>query len=348
MPGKFRTALRKSLLVLASVLLMLSFLLLVLILKGKQSIRKARQELSSDQHPQYRLDDKLGYHLQHQTTFTWADVTHRRRDSVYIVSTDEFGRREVPEHPSADRHWLFFGCSYTFGDRVDQPDVFPYRIAERDSSLEVANYGMSGYSTSHMLALLEDTLQNEIANDKGLAVYVYIKHHNRRNVMDPHTLQWGYDFPEYRLDERDHLYYAGSFYEQHPVATALFKAINESKFRNYSGRLYSILYPGSSLLVTDEQYHLLAKIASNARDRYLEQFPGGRFVVLIFPGEENGVIPFLKEVGLEVIDLSSALDLPACECLQEDGYHPNAEGHRLLADTIYQRLIQFESGTDGL
>ena len=79
-------------------------------------------------------------------------------ETLYAVvySVDKRGLRvEPPLAPGhGDRCVLFFGCSYTFGEGVNDAETLPYRTGVlAEGRLRMINFGLHGYGPHQMLAV---------------------------------------------------------------------------------------------------------------------------------------------------------------------------------------------------
>jgi hypothetical protein len=132
--------------------------------------------------------------------------------------------------------------------------------------------------------------------------------------------------------------YTGSFLQAHPWRLWLYRLLN----REQCMKFYSVDLPTH---LSDSDLRLTASILSAARDRFLDQFPGSRFYVVLFPEHfKPGVrvfpsarmLPFLEEQKINYVDLSAAVDLKLPGMTIEQDGHPTAKADDLVA----QRLVK--------
>lgn len=122
---------------------------------------------------------------------TWRGVLHRNGELVYDVSyhTDFDGLRTTgdpnfsPDSPCI----LFFGCSFMFGEGVDDRDTLPYRVRELAGHGYVTrNFGGNGFGAHHMLErLLAADFQTKARCRATHAVYESIHDHIGRTTGSP-------------------------------------------------------------------------------------------------------------------------------------------------------------------
>ena len=75
-------------------------------------------------------------------------------DVVYSIGEDRFRITPQRNH-AAQIHINFFGCSYTFGEGLNDNETLPYFIHFLDNHISVKNYGMHGYGVHQALRILE-------------------------------------------------------------------------------------------------------------------------------------------------------------------------------------------------
>jgi len=80
--------------------------------------------------------------------------------------------------------WIF-GCSFAWGEGVDDDETFPWLIAEQLPAFSVVNFAGPGYGTTHALIRLREALEEE--NRAVIAVLAHGSFHGERNVLSP---QW--------------------------------------------------------------------------------------------------------------------------------------------------------------
>lgn len=100
-------------------------------------------------------------------------------DVVYTI--DGFGNRVAPSRPDQPAV-VFFGCSFTFGDGVEDEGTMPWQFAQAiDGRLDVVNAGHSGQGAHQMLRILEtDRLARRLPHGIARAFYTAIRVHPAR------------------------------------------------------------------------------------------------------------------------------------------------------------------------
>ena len=237
---------------------------------------------------------------------------------------------------------LFFGCSFVYGEGVQDQETLPARFAE-ESGLRAYNYGYGGWGPQHMLARLTETrIEDEVGEREGIAVYQFLGFHVARAAGTMRVLWPAFARSPYYTLDGDKLVRAGSFVSGRPWRTRLYRWLRKS---NILARL-DVDLPR----VGAPELALTVRMIDASAAAFRTRFPGGRFVVLLYPQcafEENRncrlakeLMPLLDAAHLEYVDLSR---LPlheltsGRETIARDG-HPSPEAYRVVARELARAL----------
>jgi hypothetical protein len=246
--------------------------------------------------------------------------------------TDHWRRRVTPQTGTRPGLALFFGCSFTLGAGVEQGETMPADFARLAPDYQVLNYAGSGFGPGQALVLLQTMTTEEIPDYGGapLAVYTMIPGHVARAAGYPSILgSYGRHFPSFALTPIGGLTLEGPFAVAHPWRVRWAEAVE-----------------GSALLrriperQTDADVDLTARLVLAAAQTFQERFPGGRFVVLAYPGEWTGTEPVLarmRDYGLRVLDPEGLVGVsePGMRLLDR---HPTPESYRRVAAWLADEL----------
>ena len=284
-------------------------------------------------------DNLLGYKL--KPNLTVEAVKKKNGEVVYDVtySTDEYGRRITPveKRQNRIRSILFFGCSYTFGEGVQDNETLPFYVSQVASQYRVYNYGVEGYGPQHMLAKLQKReLPGEISGRDGATlVFTFIDHHIARVMGWMQTLPWGSHFPYYVMDGADRLVYKGNFISGRPLLSKLYVLMWKSRLVQY---LDTRLHLPK---VNEENIRLTAKIIEESRNVFRETFHSENFYILFHPngsGEyAKRLIPYLKRAGIKYLDYSDIADEAIRDKIPNDS-HPSSKSYRAVALKLAQDI----------
>ena len=250
--------------------------------------------------------------------------------------TDSFGRHITPTNDSAHVEFaMVTGCSFAFGYAVEENQTLSFYL-DSLTGMHGYNYGISGHGTQQTLSILQSrNLRNEISEPNGLLIHLFIDHHVKRLIGSRKLIRlWASDFPYFYLDG-ENLKQDGSFISGRKWQTRFYRAISQSAFID----LFDIDFPW---YISDGHMRLFGAVLRQAKQEFLEQYPNGRFLVVIGPNET--LAPRVKEVlqanDVEVLDCSNLLDKGQKQYkVHWTEAHPNARYYRELAVEI-KRYIE--------
>lgn len=260
-------------------------------------------------------------------------------ESVYDVqySIDSLGRRVTPgaEAGARSTFLLFFGCSVTFGEGVNDTETFPHFFAERAPRVRPYNYGFHGYGPQQLLARLEtQDLSAEITEPDGSLVYLFIDAHVNRAIgsMVVYT-GWADTAPYYTPGPDGALVRDGTLTTGRPMTSILYSILGRSQ-------VLKRWHWDVPLAITEGHIDLTARILAASARRFHEQFGGGRFVVVIFPGSRHaiGLGRALERHGVDFLDYSALFDAADPAYAIPNDWHPSPRAHRRLAERLVTDL----------
>ncbi len=281
-------------------------------------------------------DPILGLRAKPDMKFEWVKTLNGKPVQQALINTDRYSRRKrVPtdDSVSRDQFAVFFGCSFTFGDGLNDNETMPYYFERLNSRFESYNYAFFGYSSRHMLTWIDKfDLEKQISQKKGFGVYIYINDHVNRNIPTAGWISF-YNglFPDIDKSTLEH---KGVYRENHPL---LYKAgmwLFDSNIR----RNFKIDFP---LRQRDKDYKLTADLIRKSAVDFKKKFPGSDFYVVLYPGtpESDPIRKNLTERGVRFFDYSKLFPFPAKQYQQTHDGHPNALAQRLVMER-FTRDIQ--------
>ncbi len=254
--------------------------------------------------------EKLGYRLREDIKEVLA-VKVQGDETVYVAAyhLKPDGWRITPKAPEAKRAAVFMGDSFTFGIGVDDEDTYPYKVGNMLGGIyQSYNYGVGGWGTHQVLAMVEDGWLDEVFAQYGIVHVFYMPiddHKNRIAGASP----WDEDGPCYELQEDNTLTYSGSFKkakEQQQHMVLLFSKLNEVSYREY-----------------------VMKMMIKQIDRLLLEKYGVR-LTLVIPYDDCKYLYELETEGIEILD---AMTPHEGYSIPIDG-HPNSKATEVFAQKI--------------
>lgn len=226
----------------------------------------------------YDPDPQLGFW--HKPDSSREAVRHCGRSLCYRAryTFDAVGRRKTGNERRSARHLLLFGCSYAFGEGLNDRDTLSYKLQESIDA-RLYNYSRSSVSAAYTLALFQSgRLAREVSEKDGLALYLLMVSHFERASFSTRN-PWLWKDPAYTLDAQGEL-------RRHPTQAAtqgrlfsFYYAYTWLKRRSY---FLTVLARDFHSLSESQNQKLLVKMLGEAKAQYEREFHG-EFIVVIFP-----------------------------------------------------------------
>ena len=277
-----------------------------------------------------RPDHELGYVLNPgarvSATRKWADSTLFH--VTYTITRD--GVRLTRGNAQGDT-WLFMGCSFTFGEGVEDDETLPARFSEQLGwEANVVNLAASGYGPHQMLRMLETGRLGGATAPVKHVIYQAIPHHVVRAAG---RTSFDVAGPSYKISG-DSIRFAGPF-----DSSARVRAL-EILRKSDLGRILDRRY--RAVPASDAEIELYARIVEKAAALSREKL-GAPFSVLFWDDDRDTapkrVIDRLVSAGIPVIRATSFLTRRELDSLQIPfDKHPNPEADRRLAAGLAARL----------
>ena len=285
----------------------------------------------------HQRDALLGYKPAPNRRLVSKTTLNGREIYNVTYSTNAYGWRVSPVGPGhkADRFVLFFGCSFTFGEGVEDDQTLPSYVGQLASGYRPYNYGVMGYGPQQMLAQLQEgSIKREIGEKEGILIYVFIDDHINRLIGSRYVVQtWGKHMPYFYLDSNGNLQRKGSFASGRPGLTLLFWFLQRSAIATH----FQI---GMVDPIGADELNLMTKVLVESREAFSRLFSTDRFYVLIYPGSRRGkrLMPYFDKSQIRCMDYSNLFD-PTDEDLHIEGDpHPTPKAYRLVAEQLTQDL----------
>lgn len=264
-------------------------------------------------------------------------------ETVYDVTytIDEEYRRLTPARPGARRVIAVFGCSFTFGEGVEDAEAFPYVLAELLPDRRVINCGFPGHGPGHMLEQLENegvwgSFERE-GPEKIDVIYVFIPGHVRRAIGSMRvSTSWGKNFPYYDVDGAGKLVRRGTFRTGRPRLQFGYALLAREAILAY----YKVDWPVG---IGNRELDFTARILARARDLVERRSAAYRFWVVLYPEHPldefsaRDFRPHLDKYRIKSIDLTDLFEDEASLWLAHD-LHPSPHAHALFARALAERI----------
>lgn len=255
---------------------------------------------------------------------------------------DEHGRRVTPGDETADRplFMLFFGCSFIFGEGVNDDQTLPYFLARDAPCYTPYNYAFIGYGPQQMLAMLERGQSAlHVKQPRGIAIYGYMGEPGvgqiDRAIGSLHIHGWAKHFPYYYLDDTGALRRDRDFASGRRVRSLAYSALRRSAIV----RVFGINHP---LWITEDHVRLTAAVIQESAKAFRRVYNSDAFYVVSFPHatpkENRALIDLLTAAGVRCLDYSAIPEFSQPGYRIEGDEHPSARWNERLAALIARDL----------
>lgn len=270
-------------------------------------------------------------------------------DVNYTINSD--GLRIAP--PYQKDHLagtaLFFGCSYTFGEGLQDSETLPYQVGLLSKGrYRIINFAFEGYSPAQMLAELEHgVVQRVVDNTPKYALYVAAPIHVWR--LAGHVA-WGGHAPRYVLDTDGTVHQMG-FYDSNTLDERLGLSTS-SRIRGQLDKsaLWRMIGSRESR-VTDDDIRLYLAVVRRSQELLVAQFPEIQFHVILWLNQDAPEQRYVYEkirdgflrMGYPVHLVENILPGYSADrspyILSSVDHHPNALADRLIAQYVVSEIV---------
>ena len=236
---------------------------------------------------------------------------HRTYQFKVTYTIDDAGFRVTATPPESRGEVYILGCSWTFGDGVEDHEPYPYLLGSDEwRDYKVRNAGCMAWGTSHALLMTQEILEGPVP--PKMILYGWVDAHAMRNYL---ALDW--------------LEMLAQFNREHPW----FELEQERPaFKGVVG-VESGVRRDAALTEKEWElsYHLILEMSRLCRDRgvpfFVVSLPIG------VPANPDGIrmLNRARDAGVSWIDLSDICE--KADFIPGDG-HPAPSAHRKIAAGI--------------
>lgn len=256
----------------------------------------------------------------------------RRHTNTYTFLPD--GSRAAAPGKDGPYDVIVLGCSYSFGELLNDRETYPWKLQELAPRVRVGNYARSAYSTYQSLLLLEELFSR--GHSPKTVLYGWFHFHEERNVNRPVWIEY---LNKYAKKARISLPYvslgADGELVRHPpesypaapfqrsLALVPYLQARWFDFRKIPERRMSGARKATLLLIRE-------------MDR-LAKSRGAEFYAVLLGGESKEYTAFLEKNGIRYIRSNVSL---TPEHMIECDVHPNEAANIRWARLIHEELVR--------
>jgi len=298
----------------------------------------------------YGDDDLLGYAPNAlSSTHAWArHLGKPLYDVTYTIGADRL--RVEPPSPQATSSVLFFGCSFTYGEGLQDDQAMPYQVGlQTQGRYRTYNFGFHGYAPNQMLAEIESgRLQKLVTVPPRIAIYQALPDHVRRVAG---KIPYGHHNPKYRLNPDGSVSLVGHFDDGRTQLSPLQARLRGQLKKSSIYRFLNSLEPRTN----DDDVRLLLAIVRQSRNSLTAQYPGIDFQIILWPDFSNDqTVRQNLRSGFEAmkIPVHRIEDIlpdygtaPERYWLNAHDQHPNALADKMIADYVATKILPQSAAT---
>ena len=215
------------------------------------------------------------------------------------MNHNSFGFRtyNLPTTKNPKQHLIMAGCSLTYGEGLNDPDTFVYKLTEKYHDRLVVNMGRRGASPQDHLYLWRYLNWKEVyAPEEGVMVYTIFADHLERIVRTWRYLSWVRPFNVVFKNDGNHWILDGIVNDKFSFKLAKFmKTIGlEIYWLRATHHFNPLILEGSEQMMAD--------ILLEVKKEYLRQYPKGRFVVSWFSHMDITIDQTQRQPFLEALN----------------------------------------------
>jgi len=277
-----------------------------------------------------------------------------RDEPVYdvTITIDENGLRSsppfTPNDDKEEKSILFFGCSVTFGEGVNDEQTMPYVTGLlTKGTFKIYNFALHGYGPQQMLAAIEHGHVDSIVKvSPRYIIYQAIPDHVHRLLG---LRKWLLGGPQYILSETGEVVHSGTFSKCNPQhGNCLWKNVtNQARKSFLVRRVLKIQYSPNDI-------ELFLKVVELSRTLLRKQYPQAEFHVIFWNKEDNPISnEILKGFKERIFPVHLVHDIIPDRQSNKKGYiisphdgHPNARAHEYIAQYVVKEIITQHSHTE--
>lgn len=270
--------------------------------------------------------------------FTLIGSESKRIKYKAHYTTDKSGRRKA--WASGKKNIVFLGCSFTFGQGVNDENTFPYLVGEK-LGVRTYNVGIPGSSPAMILkALREKTIPGEITDEETIVILTLVPEHLIRitgSILYFRNNSLAFTTHPFAYSHNGQIIIKDSFSDDPSYG---------KQFLYYLSRLnfpaaFGIDYPEPG----KDNFLLMADIIKDIELEFRKKYPQTtKFIVSFFPTgnarvNNRKLKDFFISEKMNVFDFTF-LNGPA---LLSDSYYLKYDGHPSpLAYELYSDLLVYE------
>lgn len=267
-------------------------------------------------------------------------------DRTYHIDENLF---RVGPHPSHEArfHAIFAGCSYVFGEGLDDDSTISAVFQKKNTSYKSYNLGFPGGGLHNVYLYAERFKLDEVVAEKnGLFIYFFWRHHLDRFFGRYNYISWASPSAPFLQVDGNKIIHKGRISDQ-----PIYKKYMLAKENGMDEVLLRSEPPNEW---SDEELKKFVLVVKKLKANYLKAFPKGKFIVVIHPffephhPLEKRVEDLIRKQGITVLNLYPPYEdylrennLTRAQFEFEHEGHPNERFNVVFSDLLSMDLKQW-------
>ncbi len=265
-------------------------------------------------------------------------------DVTYTIDSD--GLRIAPPLKAAvaTSSVVFFGCSFTFGEGLQDDQTMPYQVGvQSGGQYPIYSFSFHGYAPNQMLAAIESgKVRQTVQRPPRTIIYTALPDHIARVAG---KVPYGKHSPRYVLEADGTVRLNGHFDDGQKPRSRLEASLGGQLRKSALYLWIENIRPGTN----ENDLRLLLAIVRKSRDRLKAEYPDAEFQIILWRnfGYEQKTYDHLQagfaEMKIPVHLVENILPGyntdPKQYWLTRENAHPNALANRLIAQYVVSKIL---------
>lgn len=252
-------------------------------------------------------------------------------DALYSI--DQFGKRDTPVKNKDERKLfvLFFGCSFVFGDGLQNDETAAYEVGKLSTNFMPYNFGLQGDGPFDILAKIENVdFHKQIKEQNGKMVYTFMDAHLFRVLGTMSIMRSNQDRVFYRECRKGELAREGTFYKNRTFLTRFYRVLLKSQILKKLKVRH--IFP-----IREKDIKLTALAINTLFQKFKNRYPGVEVYLLIYPGSKykDRLLKYINIGQAGLLDYSKLFDINDEKFhISKYDRHPSHLANQVLAQNI--------------
>jgi hypothetical protein len=270
------------------------------------------------------FNDKVFYYVNFDDNNNKFVLNKDKETLIFDVDITQYlnGFRYTKSNYNSNDSIVFLGCSFSFGDGINDDETLPYYISkELNFNTFILNAGITGRSTNTAISILESDIIDQFVKNKKIRFFVYslIKDHIYRNFRSVDRVGDNKIYKNKKYTEISHPFgEIKKFFEKSYIFRKTFlNIIDKHNYNFYQNYLIDSIQYMNNIIKT--KYN-------------------SKLIVIVWDEFDEDFMNKLKNTNLDLICLPKYFNS------EEEGYrikndgHPTSKANKEISEILYNYI----------